>query len=293
MDLTTVIIAIFTVADELIQRCKEAKQCQSEATRLELRIHNLLGTLENAARTFNGDTNFQKNLVELQAFLDTLPPLLEKAKQPAKIMDKARWLSKSSDLAKALQQKEAILEAMCEDLGLAMLPSIAQKMDDLPAEMEARLSAVVETGVSTAVTAAMQRQEKTEQMLLRTILQEQEEKTEKIVRQAISAYTAQLRMDDGCTRGGETGMGGTAGTDRSVGTTGSGAQQDDDPSRGAVGGNSRGGNGDGSGPLCQGHKRVCALRTVQKEVSFASYVVRLVPTDSALVYVEKRKQPRC
>ncbi|CAM9875945.1 unnamed protein product, partial [Sphacelaria rigidula] len=72
-------------------------------------------------------------------------------------------------------------------------------------------------------------------------------------------------MDDGCTRGGETGMGGTAGTDRSVGTTGSGAQQDDDPSRGAVGGNSRGGNGDDSGPLCQGHKRVCALRTVQKE----------------------------
>lgn len=253
MDLTTIIITIFTVADELIKLCKEAKQCQREAVRLELRIHNLVGTLESAAGAFRGDVVFEKKLLELRAFMDILPPLLEKAKQSTRMMDRAKQLAKTSALAKTLQREEATLGAMCDDLGLAMLPSIAEKLNGLPSEVEARVSAAMETHFSAALQAAMQ---------------EQGDKTEEMLRKTISGFASQLLVENNSARAEGKGEGTASGVGDNIRTTTSRSGQDGGSSRGVVG--SSGGPGAGTGgniPFCQGHERECVLRITRKEAS--------------------------
>lgn len=143
MDVPSLVITIFSAAEQLLQRCEEVNQCHREAMRLELRIRNLVSTLESAAGAFSGDITFQRKLVELHAFLMRLPPILDKAKKPTKLVARAKHFAKASALAHTLQKEEAALGTLCDDLGLAMLPAIAEKMKLVPNEVEARVSAAV------------------------------------------------------------------------------------------------------------------------------------------------------
>lgn len=251
MDLTTIIITIFTIADELIKLCKEVKQCQREAVRIELRVHNLVGTLESAAGAFCGDIAFEKKLLKLRKFMNTLSPLLEKANYCTNMMDKAKQMANVSTLAKALQREEAILSAMCDDLGLAMLPSIAEKLNELPDKLEARVSVAMEAYFSVALQAAMQ---------------EQEDKTEKMLRRTISAYVRQLLVENDSSHTEGTCRGTTSGTGENISKTTSRPGHNGGSSRGVVGSGDTVGAGGGV-PFCKGHNRKCVLRTVRKKAS--------------------------
>lgn len=162
MDVTAAIKAIFTAANEIIKRCREAEQCQREALRIELRVHNLVGTLESAARAFSDDIKTQKMVVELYKYLATLPSLLERCKRPAKMAQRAQQVFQTSALAESLQGAEMELETLFADLGLAMSPYIADKLHCLPDEMEATVFKVLQS--------ALQEQERQTDRILRRVL---------------------------------------------------------------------------------------------------------------------------
>lgn len=162
MDVTILVTAVYTIAEEVIMRCKNAKQCCPEAQRIELRTHNLVGTLESAAAAFRNDTGLSKKLVELHEFLGTLPPLMERCERPAKALARARQLMEAPALTKALVDAERTMQNLCDDLGLAMLPSIAERLNVLADELM--------DGVEARISAAMDKQEaKTREMLERVL----------------------------------------------------------------------------------------------------------------------------
>lgn len=168
MDIAVVVSAVYSLADDIINRCHQVKQCSHDAQRIELRMHNLVGTLESAAATFRDNATLMKSLVELHEFLGTLVPILERCERPVKIVEKARQLAIAPALTKALQRAEITLRNLCDDLGLAMLPSIAERLDLLAGEVLYEMDAVV----SAAMQVAMDEQEAKTRQMLKSVLGE-------------------------------------------------------------------------------------------------------------------------
>lgn len=144
MDVASVVISILRAANSLLERCEEAKQCHVEIRRLELRLHNLIGTLHGATKGSEEDLDIQRKLVELHRFVGTLIPVLERCKKPSKTLDEALKSSRRSDLASFLRVSEVTLLTLCTDLGLTMLPEIGNLLDWLSHESEASTSELVQ-----------------------------------------------------------------------------------------------------------------------------------------------------
>lgn len=147
MDAALLIDFILTAAEKSLERYKATGRCHREATRLEVRIRNMISTLETARGTFIEDLNIQKKLINLHTFFGTLPPLFEKCKKRGKIVGKVTQFVKAPALIKSLQEKEAMLESLCRDLDLALLPAIGRQLNGLAGSMETNISEAVKVAI--------------------------------------------------------------------------------------------------------------------------------------------------
>lgn len=143
MDVPSLVISLISAAARLLQRCEEARECHGEAMRIERRIHNLILTLGSAKRSFEGNQDIDKKLLELHRYLGDLSSLLEKCKQPTRVLGKIRHVIKVTDLAKDLRNAECHLEDMCSGLHLAMQPAISLQVTDMAVDIR-DLKAIVE-----------------------------------------------------------------------------------------------------------------------------------------------------
>lgn len=159
MDVLTIVVTIFGIAEELLERCKRARKCQPEAVRLGLRIQNLVCTLEVARVAFGEAVHIKKRLVDLVIFLEEkLSPLLKRCERPTGTMGRVKYFVRASSLLESLQGAEAELQSLCDDLGLTMLPTIANQLQSLTCKLQTRVTASVEI-------LMQEHQAKTERML--------------------------------------------------------------------------------------------------------------------------------
>lgn len=176
MDVPAVITFIYKVAEEILSRIEQAKECPREAERIALRTQNLIGTLHAAARTFHNDAALMAKLVELRTFLDSVPPLLEQCVEQPGALQAFKRVVGVRTLAKALAKKETVLGRLCDELGLSMLPAIGARLDGVAEE--------VLDGLGTRVSAAMDDHivcgEQTIRQVLMSVLDERAERGHRV-----------------------------------------------------------------------------------------------------------------
>lgn len=188
MDIISFVITIVDKAKEVMDWCEKVQQCQPEALRLGFRVENMALTLEEAAGTFRDNAHLGKRLVELHSFLGTLPPLLERCTRPANLAGKVKYLARASALVKAVQDAETQLQTLCDDLGLAMLPSIGKKLNLVGDNVEA--------GISATLKAALQEHEvEMEKMMTRLLDAAQRSGDESSRARKAGRFRGEIRWD--------------------------------------------------------------------------------------------------
>lgn len=181
MDPVSLIVTIYSKCEAILQALEKVKTCKLEATRLGLRVHNLVRTLKDATESFRGNTSLQARPIELNSFMSTLPPLLEECTQCPSFLSKVLQMQRVGELRASLKDSEHQLQSLCSDLGLEMLQAIGQKLDLLcqtqpsaeeSATTEASAASKLEDRVFEAVKCAMQELGRESGSLFRTILDE-------------------------------------------------------------------------------------------------------------------------
>lgn len=131
MDVISFVITIYDLTQRAINIIERARECIPEAERLRVRLSHLAVTIGKAKATFSKDVQLQKTLVSLHGFMSELNSFLDGCMK----LTGARFMMKRKRNAEIIKQKESELEALCQDLGLAMMPLIGEKLDTLPDEI--------------------------------------------------------------------------------------------------------------------------------------------------------------
>ncbi|CAM9727938.1 unnamed protein product [Pylaiella littoralis] len=136
MDVVSLISFSYEIGSALIKRCKDAKQCHGEATRIAVRTSRVLGSLESAAGEFSNQEWFETSMKELKKALEDAHDLVEKCKKPRTITERASAVRRANSLRDGLQRAEAELERITEDLKIPMQSDIKRAVADIGRNIE-------------------------------------------------------------------------------------------------------------------------------------------------------------